>query len=159
MAQKKRSGAKKAVSKKKPIAKNVPRKRKVTASKKTRSSKKEPVPKVQRAAKKKASAASTAKEIRSPEQSTLRGRTFRRGPGKRAREIGSGSAGQSGDLQGLSRRANVNSESVEELVEEGQFYEAEVVAGVEDALDPDQGAVQTHEVPEDDVPEEYLDED
>jgi hypothetical protein len=114
---------------------------------------------VKRAVKKKASAASAAKEIRSPEQSTLRGRTFRRGAGKRAGEIGPGSAGQSGDIQGLSRKVNVNSESVEELVEEGQFYEADVVAGVEGALDPDQGELKTREVPEDDVPGEYLDED
>jgi hypothetical protein len=53
----------------------------------------------------------------------------------------------------------VDSESVEELVEEGQAYEADAISGVEEALDPDQGEVHTHEVPEDDVPEEYLDED
>jgi hypothetical protein len=49
----------------------------------------------------------------------------------------------------------VDSESVEELLEEGQTYEAEAISGVEDALEPDQGEVQTREVPEDDVPEEY----
>ena len=75
------------------------------------------------------------------------------------RGLGPRSAGQSGDTQGLSRSVDVDSESVEELVEEGQFYEAEVIAAVEDAPDPDQGAVRTREVPEDDVPEEYLDED
>jgi hypothetical protein len=73
--------------------------------------------------------------------------------------MGAGSAGQSGDLQGLSRREDVNSESVEELIEEGQSYEAEVVSGVEDALDPDEGEVRTREIPADDVPEEYTDED
>ena len=62
-------------------------------------------------------------------------------------------------LQGLSPRDIADSESVEELVEEGQAYEADAISGVEDALDPDQGEVHTHEVPEDDVPEEYLDED
>src|SRR5689334_16403491 len=139
MAQKKRSGTKKnAVSKKKAKAKKVARKAKVTASRKTRSPKRKPAPKVKRTAKKKGSTASAADEIRSPEQSSL-SRTFRRGPGKRPREIGSGSAGQSGDLQGLSRRVNVDSESVEELVEEGQFFEAGIVAGVEGALDADQG--------------------
>ena len=48
-------------------------------------------------------------------------------------------------------------ESVEELVEEGQAFEAGVVSGVEDAPDADEGEVTTREVPEDDVPEEYLD--
>jgi len=47
--------------------------------------------------------------------------------------------GQPGDLQGLSSRLTANSESVEELL--------------------DQGHVRTQEVPEDDVPQEYLDKD
>lgn len=42
-------------------------------------------------------------------------------------------------------------------MEDGQSYEAEAVAGVENAPDPDQGEIRTHEVPEDDVPSEYLD--
>ena len=72
------------------------------------------------------------------------------------RGLGSGSAGQSGDLQGLSVRERDDSESVEELVEEGQAWEASAISGVEDA-DGDPKEVRTHEVPEDDVPEEYLD--
>jgi hypothetical protein len=56
--------------------------------------------------------------------------------------LGEGSAGQSGDTEGLSRAETVGSESVEELTEEGQDYEAEVVTGVEEARDPDQGRVQ-----------------
>jgi len=67
--------------------------------------------------------------------------------------------GQSGDLQGLSNRPTANSESVDELLEEGNAFEAEAVEGVEGALDADQGEVKTHEVPEDDVPQEYLDKD
>jgi hypothetical protein len=56
------------------------------------------------------------------------------------RGIGSQSAGQSGDLQGLSEVEDTESESVEELVEEGQDFEAEIVAGVERAGDaPDAG--------------------
>ena len=43
--------------------------------------------------------------------------------------MGPDSAGQSGDTQGLSDVAEADSESVEELVEEGQSYEAEVIAG------------------------------
>ena len=58
-----------------------------------------------------------------------------------------------------SRRPLADSESVDELLEEGQALEAAAISGVEDAPDPDEGEVVTHEVPEDDVPEEYLDED
>lgn len=71
---------------------------------------------------------------------------------------GPGSAGQSGDTQGLSDLAEAGSESVEELVEEGQFFEAELINGVENAPDADEGEVHTKQVPEDDVPTEYLDE-
>ena len=72
--------------------------------------------------------------------------------------LGARSGGQSGDLQGLSGLEGADSESVGELLEEGNAFEAEVVKGVEDAGDADEGEVKTHEVPEDDVPEEYLDE-
>jgi hypothetical protein len=65
--------------------------------------------------------------------------------------------GQSGDLQGLSNLEGANSESVDELLEEGNAFEAEVVKGVEDAGDADEAEVRTHEVPEDNVPGEYLD--
>jgi len=70
--------------------------------------------------------------------------------------LGARSGGQSGDLQGLSSAEGAASESVEELLEEGNAFEADVVKGVEDAEDSDEGEVVTHEVPEDDVPEEYL---
>ena len=74
------------------------------------------------------------------------------------KESGSRSGEQSGDLQGLSNVEGADSESVQELLEEGNAFEAEVVKGVEDA--GDRGGtreVRTHEVPEDDVPGEYLD--
>jgi len=64
---------------------------------------------------------------------------------------------QSGDLQGLSSVEGADSESVDELLEEGNAFEADVVKGVEDAEDADEGEVRTHEVPQDDVPDEYLD--
>ena len=73
--------------------------------------------------------------------------------------LGPGSAGQSGDTQGLSDDAEAGSESVLELTEEGQSFEAEVISGVEDAPDPDVAEVHTKQVPEDDVPSEYLDRD
>lgn len=70
-------------------------------------------------------------------------------------ELGPNSAGQSGDLQGISDAADADSESVKELVEEGNAFEAEVVDGVESARDADVSEVTTREVPEDDIPEEY----
>ena len=73
--------------------------------------------------------------------------------------LGARSGGQSGDLQGLSNFGRSNSESVDELLEEGNSFEAEVVKGVEDAGDADEAEVHTHEVPEDGVPGEYLDKD
>jgi hypothetical protein len=73
--------------------------------------------------------------------------------------LGSRSAGQSGDLQGLSDIESADSESVEELIEEGNAFEAGVVTGVEDAGTRGVREVRTREVPEDDVPGEYLDED
>jgi hypothetical protein len=58
-------------------------------------------------------------------------------------------------LEGLSRIEGADSESVAELLEEGNAFEAEVIAGVE-AADLDEGEVHSHEVPEDDVPDEYF---
>src|SRR6202167_6816038 len=52
---------------------------------------------------------------------------------------------QSGDLQGLSRLEAADSESVEELIEEGNAFEADVVAGVESAEDSDEKEARTHE--------------
>ncbi len=72
---------------------------------------------------------------------------------------GARSGQQSGDLQGLSSIEGPDSESVEELIEEGNAFEADVVAGVERAGNADEREVRTHEVPEDDVPGEYLDKD
>jgi hypothetical protein len=69
------------------------------------------------------------------------------------------SGGQSGDLQGLSTREGADSESVRELLEEGNPFEAGVVTGVEEAERAAERPVHTQEVPEDDVPGEYLDKD
>jgi hypothetical protein len=75
------------------------------------------------------------------------------------RGLGPEAGGQSGDTEGLSRAELADSESVEELLEEGQAFEAGVVSGVENAPEADKGGVRTRQVPEDDVPQEYLDED
>lgn len=63
------------------------------------------------------------------------------------------------DFRGLSRAEEADSESVDELVEEGNIFEAGAVAGVEEADDSDEREVHTHEVSEDDVPDEYLEKD
>lgn len=72
---------------------------------------------------------------------------------------GAVSARQSADLEGLSQAEQADSQSVDELVEEGNVFEAGAVAGVEEADDQDTREVHTHEVPEDDVPDEYLEKD
>jgi hypothetical protein len=60
-------------------------------------------------------------------------------------ETGADSAGQSGDLQELSRTADASGESVEELAEEDQALEAEIVEGVEDAADHPERPTHTHD--------------
>jgi len=65
----------------------------------------------------------------------------------------------SGDAEGLPTEAEASAESVEELVEEGQYYEAEVVDGVENAPPADVAEVHTHQRPEvegQSVPDEEL---
>jgi hypothetical protein len=74
-------------------------------------------------------------------------------------EPASFSAGQSGGDQGLSRDAVADSESVEELLEEGNSFEAGVVFGVENSKDPSASEVTTHQFPEDDAPGEYINQD
>jgi len=65
--------------------------------------------------------------------------------GREERQIESDSAGQSGDTQALSGTAEAADESVEELAETGQAYEAGIIAGVEDAGDHPDRPVRTHE--------------
>ena len=54
-------------------------------------------------------------------------------------------ANKSGDTQGLSRVAEMADESVQELAEAGQTYEAEAVEGLEDAADYPEQPAHTHE--------------
>jgi N utilization substance protein A len=66
-------------------------------------------------------------------------------------------AGQSGDEEGLPDVPIAGSESVEELADEGQAFEAEVVDGVENAPLADQGERVIHErveTPNENVPDE-----
>ena len=159
MAKQKKSRKKSATHRKKAAAKRAPRRlaktrrvksaaprktatrktaaRKVTARKKTAG---------------KAKAGSTSRRARGGANSRIESPLEEHGLGPEA-------GGQSGDTEGLSREELAASESVEELLEEGQAFEAGVVSGVENAPDADEGEVRTREVPEDDVPREYLDED
>jgi len=100
-------------------------------------------------------------EVASPMRSSLNdgGSDFGVEPRRQRRGLGSEAAGQSGDTEGISEEAEADSESVEELLEDGQAFEAEVISGVEKAGNADDGGVRTHEVPEDDVPEEYENQD
>ena len=59
----------------------------------------------------------------------------------------------------MSDVAESGPESVEELVDEGQAFEAEVIGGVENAPDADVSEVHTKQVKEDDVPPEYIGQD
>jgi hypothetical protein len=139
----KKKAANKSVTKKKPSAKKTTKKvtrktvaRRVTGKKKT-AVKAKPAP----------SKRTRPKGKRVESQAP-------RPPETRAR-----AGGQSGDLQGLSDIRSANSESVDELLEEGNAFEADVVKGVEEAGNEPEHEVHTHEVLEDDVPEEYLDKD
>lgn len=78
---------------------------------------------------------------------------------KKEKGLGPDSAGQSGDTQGLSDIEESSNESVEELLEEGQYAEAAAVSGVEDAPDADVSEVRTKQVPANDVPPEYWEKD
>jgi len=130
--------------------------KKKSAPKKKAGSRKKPSSKKKQLAKKKSSA---RKKPARRKKSIARGRQQTTFPAAITTFPDSASGGQAGDTQGLSRQAEYDSESVGELAEEGQYFEAEAVSGVEDAKDPDQGEVRTSEVPEDDVPLEYTDRD
>ena len=58
--------------------------------------------------------------------------------------LGEDSAGQSGDNEGLDTAPTAEAESVNELDEAGQGFEADVVDGVENAPDADEAEVHTH---------------
>ena len=120
------------------------------------------------AGKRKAARKKIAGKKTAPRKKTTRPPAMRRRSGRAGlpallrsttRGLGSEAGGQSGDTEGLSRAELADSESVEELLEEGQAFEAGIVSGVENAPDADKGGVRTRQVPEDDVPQEYLDED
>jgi hypothetical protein len=71
----------------------------------------------------------------------------------------SNSAGQSGDTQGLFDTDDADSETVEELLEDGQYFEAEAIRAIENVPPADIAEVRTRQFAEDDVPAEYLERD
>jgi hypothetical protein len=114
-----------------------------------------------RSAKKAAKKTSPARKSRSPRERIEPGarrapRSFS-SPQPQFGGLGADSGGQSGDSEGLQGFAGADSQSVLELLEEGQSFEAGIISGVEGARNADEGEVTTREVPEDDVPLEYLD--
>jgi hypothetical protein len=151
LRKKKSVGKKKLNLKKSSVRKKAPAKKpaKKAASRKPVAKRKSAVKKKSAAKKKSVAKKATRRRAEVINPLTPRGR----------RGLGPESGGQSGDTQGLSRRSYDDSESVEELMEEGQYMEAEAVSGVENARDADQGEVRTTQFLEDDVPEEYQNED
>jgi outer membrane biosynthesis protein TonB len=131
--------ANKKKTKKRP-AKSKPSLKKTTKKVKRpkKSAKKKPAPKrvaaKRKAAKKKPAPKRRGRADAEPFSTDIRGSRF---------------GGESGDLQGLSNVESADSESVGELLEEGNAFEADAVKGVEDAGDFDEKEV---------VPREYLDE-
>jgi hypothetical protein len=154
-AKSKRTAGKKVAPIKKAVEKKLPKKR-VTPKKKL--------------ARKKAAPKKAAVKTRVGGKKTTGGKTAGalkkqvRGKSQRVNTVafapeglGGRSGEQSGDLQGLSNVQGADSESVDELLEEGNAFEADVVKGVEDAEVADEREVRTHEVPQDDVLDEHLD--
>jgi hypothetical protein len=146
--------AKKKAKKKLSAKKTQVVKRAKKKSPKKKPSKKKPSqvkPAVKRATKPAARVKSVAKKQVRTKRQTLDSELSRVGRVRTA----SGDA----DSQGLSDVESADSESVGELIDEGNTFEAGVVSGVERADDADEKEVRTREFPEDDVPEEYLDKD
>src|SRR5262249_12840551 len=131
MPRRDRSMAKKKKAAKKSSARKKPANRK----KGVRSKKKPSRPQPKKGARRKRTIAT---EISSgSERSSLGSGLYRPAARPAKRGLGEAAAGQSGSLQGISELEDTNSESVEELLEEGQAFEADVISGVENAPDAD----------------------
>ena|ERR1700676_4967642 len=136
------------------------RKRKQNKSKKVVSKKPKPKPRAKKNAAKKARLKKAPARKATPKKSRAREKSQSvETVAFEPERMKARSGGQAGDLQGLRSTAGADSESVDELLEEGNAFEAEAVKGVQDAPDADESEVVSHEVPEDDVPDEYLDKD
>ena len=116
-------------SKKKSAKKAAPKKKLALKTKKKRRPKRNPL-----AAKKPRAACRSDFQSRSPREAD--------------RGLGPDSADNPATCKDCRGSEVADSESVEELAEEGQDYEAGIVSGVENAPDADQGQIKTREVPE-----------
>jgi hypothetical protein len=147
--------------------------RKAVAGKSKLSAKKAPV-KVKASTKKSAGRSTAASKVRSSAKTSTKKRarvspiapsiaegatqsveTVQLKPRARVARAGAGG----GDFGGISVVEDVDSESADELLEEGQTFEAGIVRGVEEADTNIEQEVHTHEVTQDDVPGEYDDKD
>ena len=146
--------AKKKAKKKKQIAKRAkPRaaKKKSLKAKKAKTVRRKPIAAKTRAAKtRKPALKKKAKKVAAKRRTTPTEFSVRE-PEAQSRAL-------AGDLQGLSHVEDAESESVAELVEEGNAFEAGILSGVEAADSKDESEVESHAVLDDDVPGEYLDE-
>jgi hypothetical protein len=152
-AKKKATQSKKTVGKVKPAKKQLQKRTTPKKSAKKKSARSKFVVKSKDSGKKPVSAKATGES----KKKTGRKRQNQGSSAFYPATSGAGLGEQSGDLQGLSSVESADSESVDELIEEGNAFEAGVVSGVEEAGDRDEKEVRTREVPEDDVPGEYLD--
>jgi len=100
-----------------------------------------------------------ARNRKKPESVDFAAELRREVQGRNRESSGRKSVRRSEDFEGISSAQQADSESVDELLEEGNIVEAGAVAGVQNANDSDEREVRTREFPEDDVPEEYLDKD
>jgi|SRR5579863_1542846 len=153
MATKKKTKKKTGVAKVKPTKKLAPKRRTIKKSAKRKATPKKAVGKkkdIKRAIS--ATAKRPSKNIRKKKQRRASSPFTIDTPEARSGRL-------SGDLQGLSNLESADSESVDELLEEGNAFEAGIISGVQNAGDRSEKEVRTREVLEDDVPEEYLDQD
>jgi len=150
MAAKRKSTKKQAKSRRSGVNESTPTKKRAKKKLPVKKLAQKPAKAKPRAQKRTAlmAAAVPKKQVRKGNQTTSRASSS----GARGPDVGV----QSGDLQGLSNVERADSESVDELLEEGNAFEADVVEGVQLAEESDEREVHTHEVPEDDVPDEYL---
>lgn len=169
---------KKAAPKKSKKQKPAPKKAKAKAKSSTVKAKKSAPAKAKVVAKSKATAKATGKVAAKPKAAKATVARARTAPRREAADsdtdfranqeveivrpkgrsrVARAGAG-SGDLQGISSVEEADSESEDELLEEGQSFEAGIIGGVERAGD-EESEVVTHEVLEDDVPLEYDDQD
>ena len=169
---------KKAAPKKSKKQKPAPKKAKAKAKSSTVKAKKSAPAKTKVVAKSKATAKATGKVAAKPKAAKATVARVRTAPSREAADsdtdfranqeveivrpkgrsrVARAGAG-SGDLQGISSVEEADSESEDELLEEGQSFEAGIIGGVERAGD-EESEVVTHEVLEDDVPLEYDDQD